>query len=344
MQIVVKKFVMFILVIVTLLCGLLAYWGFYAPEERRGETVRIEIPRGASLRSIAELLEDAEIIPHWALFYYYVRYQEVGHKIQAGAYAVPEQSGVLHALEVLLGSALVEGVTVTIPEGLTIEQTARTIARQYPIDTVRFDSLARDSSFMGSLSKDSYESLEGFLFPETYLFPKELSEEQIIRILVRQYTQAMEAILEEVDTPSLSPYEAVILASIIEKETNVAHELRRVSGVFHNRLDQNIPLGADATVRFIINRFTGPLRVSELQNPSPYNTRIHRGLPPGPICSPGKAAIVAALDPLETDELFLWRNGMVLGNTIFLEQMRNIIGKSCRYENKTLLFKIGSFQ
>ncbi|MGM0461334.1 MAG: endolytic transglycosylase MltG [Fibrobacterota bacterium] len=303
-----QKKKLFPVIVITLLlvgAGLWLYYGeYYPPQNNQGKPVRITIERGTSLQSISHLLARNNIIQSHTLFYYYMRWRKEGHKIQAGAYMIPQQAGLRRAAEILISSPLVEGVNITIPEGLTRAQTATVIAHQYPLDSAVFDSLTRDSTMLQEVGKDDYSSLEGFLYPESYLLPKKASEKDVIAILVRQFDR-MYASLEMTEKKAdLSTYEALILASIIEKETRVPHELRRISAVFHNRLEKGIPLGADATVRYALDKFTSPLRVSELKSDTPYNTRRFAGLPPTPICSPGKEALLAAYDPLDTDELF----------------------------------------
>jgi UPF0755 protein len=102
----------------------------------------------------------------------------------------------------------------------------------------------------------------------------------------------------------LNKKDIVIIASIVEKEALISTELPRIAGVFYNRLRLGVPLGADPTVRYIFKKWSGPLYVSELKSRSPYNTRLHKGLPPGPICSPGRASLAASVSPAQTNELY----------------------------------------
>jgi UPF0755 protein len=302
-----KKILSFVLIIVLLILGAggwLYYQEYTPPQKNLGKPVRITIERGTSLHGISQILSRENIIQSHTLFYYYMRWRKEGHKIQAGAYMIPQNAGLRRAAEILLSAPLVEGVNVTIPEGLTSAQTAAVIAQQYPLDSAVFDSLTRDSAMLQEVGKGDYSSLEGFLYPESYLLPKKASEKDVIDILVREFDRMYASLEMAQKKADLSIYEALILASIIEKETRVPHELRRISAVFHNRLEKGIPLGADATVRYALNKFSGPLRVSELKSDTPYNTRRFAGLPPTPICSPGKKALLAAYDPRDTDDLF----------------------------------------
>jgi UPF0755 protein len=150
-------------------------------------------------------------------------------------------------------------------------------------------------------------SVEGYLFPDTYRFPPDAAPRDIIRRMTAHFEE-MTATLPAVETsagkPALSRHEYVILASIIEREAEVAEERARISGVFHNRLAKKIPLGADPTIRYALRKFNGPLLVSELAMNTPYNTRLHTDLPPGPICSPGLASLSAAMVPMQTKDLY----------------------------------------
>jgi UPF0755 protein len=148
-------------------------------------------------------------------------------------------------------------------------------------------------------------SLEGYLFPDTYRFPPDISPEGIVKRMMEHFNEMYETIARPPGAETgLTKHETVVLASIIEKEAELASERPLISGVFHNRLKKGIPLGADPTTRYIFGKFSGPLLASELSAQSPYNTRLHAGLPPGPICSPGLASLTAALCPQQTKMLF----------------------------------------
>ncbi len=297
-----KSLAIFTLVLTVAILGFL-YWGFYAPEEKIGEPIEFRIERGTSLTSIGNQLEEAGIVPSGKLFYYYMRGTELSASVQAGLFEIPANAGIIRVSE-LLDSPIPEGTPVQVVEGLTIWQTASTIASQYDIDSTQFIALCNDTSFIRSLGFETESTLEGYLFPETYTIPLESNERTIISIMTQQFLKAFEALPSSGKGSEMDRLSLVTLASVVEKEAKVPDERARISAVFHNRLDQKIPLGADPTIRYAIRKFSGPLRVSELRNRSPYNTRIHTGLMPGPICSPGKAALVATVQPIETNELF----------------------------------------
>lgn len=199
--------------------------------------------------------------------------------------------------------------TLTIPEGLTRFETAALVADSGYADREEFLALTVDPEPIRDLFPEA-RSLEGFLFPETYSLPKTTTPEQIIRAMLANFRDAFEAASEGIDT-ELAPYETLILASLIEKETGIATERPLVSVVFHNRLNRGIVLQCDPTIIYgllLEGRYRGNIHESDLQDPHPYNTYLHAGLPPGPIASPGAASLRAALAPAESDYIFFVAN------------------------------------
>jgi UPF0755 protein len=148
-------------------------------------------------------------------------------------------------------------------------------------------------------------TLEGYLYPNTYRFPDNVSAKEIIIKMVNSFDKVYKTLVPNRNiTDKFTKNQIVTIASIVEKEAAIPSERERISAVFHNRIRMGYPLGADPTVRYALHKFDGPLTVSDLNNSSPYNTRKYSGLPPGPICSPGKGALQAAMSPAETKELY----------------------------------------
>jgi hypothetical protein len=206
-----------------------------------------------------------------------------------------------------LGKAMKEGKfttrTVTILEGATLRQIAALLAVEGLVDGKRFLQLAMDPS-VASVFVPGAQTLEGFLFPDTYEFVEGQTEEEIIESMVLRFFQAF-PIEDELRASQLgrSLHEIVTLASIVEKEAVVDREKPIIAGVFYNRLKTGMRLQADPTVIYGRNR-GGRIRTRDLRANHPYNTYIHHGLPPGPIASPGEAALKAALDPAEVNYLY----------------------------------------
>jgi uncharacterized YceG family protein len=207
------------------------------------------------------------------------------------------------ALEALQEGVPPNVVQVAIPEGLSRSEIR-------PLTKGLRGNYMRASRRSRRLDPAEYKaprgaSLEGFLFPATY----ELKKGRPVKALVNEQLTHFERNFDKVDLSyakrkNLTPYDVLIIASLIDREAMVAKERPLIASVIYNRLHDGIPLGIDATVRFITHNWKRPLRQSELANPSPYNTRVHAGLPPGPIGNPGLASIKAAARPAKTKYLF----------------------------------------
>ncbi len=288
--------------IITLFLMLGVYF-FLFPVGPLKQDVQIIIPRNSSLKSIADTLEKKEVVTSDKVLLLWLKLSGKEKKIQAGKITFKRGEGVISAANKLMHAEAVE-VAVTVQEGLTIEQTAARISQVFHIDTSEFIRLCNDSNFVRELGLDA-KTMEGYLFPNTYRFTDDVKPAEIIRKMAGQFKNAYATLsAKPLLAGKFTMHEFVTLASIVEKEATLASEQVRIAGVFHNRLKLGYPLGADPTVRYILKKFHGPLRVSELNSSSPYNTRRYPGLPPGPICSPGKGALDAALNPAETKELY----------------------------------------
>ena len=289
-------------IVIALLCAGSGYYALF-PVRAAGAPVDIRVTRGTSLRPIALSLEKHKVIAWAPALIAWMKFRGMEKRLQAGHFVFYENEGAVSAARKLLCAQPVE-LAVTIPEGLTIEQTAMLLHNALKIDTMEFDSLCSAPDFIGKLGVGA-STLEGYLFPDTYRFSEDVTAVDIIRRMVAHFDEAYKVLdLPREGQSNLTKSQTVVLASIIEKEAEVESERPRISAVFHNRLKKGMPLGADPTVRYIFKKFSGPLRVSELKSRSPYNTRVFTGLPPGPICSPGLASLRAALSPVESKELY----------------------------------------
>ena len=270
----------------------------------RHDHVTMVIPRGYTVSTIADTLYKQEIISSRQALIAWLRVSGIERRIQAGKFSFLTRSGVIAAASALNNPAPLDR-TMTVPEGLTIEQVAEHIGKMFPIDTAEFVRLCSDTSFLKKLGLDQAPSAEGYLFPDTYSFNENAGPAEIVRRLVGRFNEEWMTI----DTAAaaerkLTKKEVVVIASIVEKEAILGAERPRIAGVFINRLRLGMPLGADPTVRYIFKKWNGPLYLSELKSISPYNTRVCKGLPPGPICSPGRASLAAAVSPAKTNELY----------------------------------------
>jgi UPF0755 protein len=275
----------------------------FFPLHGAGRPVKIIVAPKTPLKQIGHTLKRERIIPSSTAFFLWIKASGTERRIQAGRFTFYRQEGIITAAKKLLHAEPIE-VSITFPEGLTISQTAALAAATLHIDSAEFAFACLDSGTM-QVHEGVAGSCEGYLFPDTYLFPPDVKARDVVKRMTDHFEEMYRTILPAGQAaPTLSRRETVVLASIIEKEATVASERPLISGVFHNRLEKKIPLGADPCVRYVVNKFTGPLLASDLSVSSPYNTRLHAGLPPGPICSPGLASLKAAMVPEKTKYLY----------------------------------------
>ena len=271
-----------------------------------GDPVRVEIPKEAGVGDIADLLEQRGVVSNATLFE--VRATLAGDRgdLKPGVYELREDMPYGDALDRLVQGPSAQIVRVTIPEGLSRREITPLVARAGVEG-----SYLRASAGTSLLDGRGYgipsgaESLEGFLFPATY----ELRGGAQARALVGRQVTAFEQNISRVDmsyarSKNLTVYDVVTIASMIEREVQVARERKLAAAVIYNRLKAGQPLGIDATIRYATGNWTQPLKQSELALDSPYNTRTRAGLPPGPIGNPGLASLQAAARPARVGYLF----------------------------------------
>ena|SRR5581483_12001070 len=263
----------------------------------------VEIPAGASFKQVAALLYQQHLIASRFGFLLVGKLLGAERKIHPGEYALHPAMRPIDIINTLASGRIVLH-PVTIPEGYSIAQIADLLAEKRLVDRKEFIALAHDAAFIKTLGLD-VPSLEGYLFPNTYQFPKHTSARDIMTAMVaewdRVWTPELRSRAKDIN---LSVHEVLTLASVIEKETGVDSERELVAGVFHNRLRKRIPLQSDPTVIYGLSDFDGNLRKRDLALDTPYNTYRHAGLPPGPIANPGERSIHAALYPVPSSYLY----------------------------------------
>ncbi len=271
----------------------------------------VRISPGASGSDIAALLKEQGIIRSELAFSMAVRLLGLEQNLKAGYYQLSPGMDLLKVMK-HLEAGQVATVRVTIPEGLTLDAIADRLAAQGVVNRERFLTLVRDDSLIygdNSPIEKPTRSLEGYLFPDTYVFALNQPEEEVIKRMVHRFVQVVEPLKETASPPEgFTWHDIITLASIIEKEVMVPWEAPLVSAVFWNRLRINMPLQSDPTVQFILEE-PRKLYYSDLATDSPYNTYKYKGLPPGPIASPGLNSIKAALEPADVDYLYFVAKG-----------------------------------
>ncbi len=280
----------------------------FTPAAIRDSVLLYTVEPGMTLSEVAEQLEAEGVVRHAGLFKLLARLKGAEHGINAGRYEIepPMDAGdILHMLTV----GKITYNRVTVPEGLTIPETAQALRARIGIDSTTFVHLSNDSVVARSLEIEA-PTLEGYLFPATYNLYSEMSVDDVLGEMTAQYRLTItEEYRKRAEELGYSIHEILTLASIIEQEAMVDDERDIISGVFHNRLRRGMFLEADPTVQYGIGRPNMRLYQKHLSDPSPYNTYVHAGLPPGPICSPGKASIHAALYPRDVPYLFFVGRG-----------------------------------
>ncbi len=291
-------------------CILIASAVFTPYGQKNRGNISVHISPGDGLNVIAAKLERKDLIYSRFLFKWFSIALGNRKSYKSGEYLIKDRVSMLHLVKLLdAGSAIL--LKVTVPEGLRMDEIFNLFIKAGLINTRKLPLICRDREFIRSLGlKRDLVSLEGLLFPETYLFSKDVSEQTILRTMVRTFIQNIpEGFGKQAENVGLSFYEAVILASIIEKETSVANERKIIASVFHNRLKSNMRLQTDPTVIYGIKNFNGNLTRKQLRVKTPYNTYLNHGLPPTPIANPGLESLIAAVQPAKTDYLFFVARG-----------------------------------
>jgi UPF0755 protein len=280
----------------------------HQPASRRDSLDRIvEIPLGTPAGRISRMLEEQGLIRSAFIFDIMLKITNRDSQLKAGEYLL---NPAMNTMEVI--QKLNEGTIVThrimIPEGYELKQIAAVLAREGLVDPERFLMLAQNAELVFGEQfpvELPIPSLEGYLFPDTYHFAKEQSEEAIIRQMVSRF---VDVVISKVDLSLLDDkytlHEVITLASIVEKEVIYDFERPLVAAVYLNRLKLNMRLQADPTVRYVMTENRSRVLYSDLEIDSPYNTYRYDGLPPGPIASPGLKSIMAVLEPADVDYLY----------------------------------------
>ena len=275
------------------------------PPGEPGAEVALTIPRGSSTSAIGELLERRDVISNATVFRYYVRYKGAGGFL-AGDYTFRENQSMGDVLAVLgEGPARAPTINVTIPEGLTLAQVARRIEEKLPGRTAQgvLDA-ANSGQIRSKFQPPEVASLEGLLLPETYSVEEKEDEVALVKRMVADLDEVATQLGYEdaQNRVGLTPYELIVLASLVEAEAQIDSERPMVARVLYNRLAQDHALELDATVYYALGRAPGDDAPGfDRSVDSPYNTYLHKGLPPTPIIMPGRASLEAAINPAEGD-------------------------------------------
>ncbi|MDD4779294.1 MAG: endolytic transglycosylase MltG [Tissierellia bacterium] len=313
----IKKLVVFIIVLMILGIGGFFYVDNYIDKSLQpvdpndDDKIIVEIPEGSSTNDIAEILYENDLINDTKVFIYYAKKTMADNNLRAGIYTLSKN---MHTNEIIVelvyGGSSGNTANITIIEGLTLEETAKSIGDQLGLSYDKLVSLMEDAErfrneYQFLRDNPNIKSLQGYLMPETYNVYVNSDEETIVKMLLQYFDDFYKSeMLSLIEKSALNIEEVVILASIVEKEAVLDEERDDVAATFLNRLDINMKLQSCATVNYAQGVWKERLSLDDIAIDSPYNTYVYEGLPPTPINSPGKLSIMAVLEPADVDYLF----------------------------------------
>ena len=291
-----------VIVVVLLVVAASLIWvrGQINPSGAPGDPVRIRVQQGMSVDEIGNLLEEQDIIKSASVWRYYARLKGADN-IQAGDYTIRRGESMGEVIEILQGGAEVEqGIPLTIPEGLTMKEIADKVGELPGRSADAFLKAAQSGAVRSQYQPANSTNLEGLILPETYFLGKDDDETAILRRMVEAFDQAVTelGIANGAARNRVTPYEVVVIASMVEREARLPEERGQISRVIYNRLANDMRLQIDATVLYALGERKNVVLFSDLEVDSPYNTYKVDGLPPGPIASPGRKALEAAISPV----------------------------------------------
>lgn len=301
-----------------------------------GETVSVTIPSGASTTDIANILKEQGLISNTFTFRLSSKINGYDGSYQMGTYDVDTGMTPTQIMTLLQSGEVSTKNKLTIPEGYTVKQIAERVEETGICTAEEFITEANTGTFPHSFLKDLPEReyrLEGYLFPDTYFLSENMTAHELISMMLDRFEQMYTK--EYQDAVAASGHtldEIVTIASMIEKEITLDEERARAAGVIYNRLEQDMSLGIDATVLYAVGKNGGELTQEDLQTDSPYNTRLNKGLPQGPISNPGEASFKAALYPEDNDYLYYVVEAAGKSNHVFCKTNEEFLAAKEKYK------------
>lgn len=293
-----KKFILILTICAVFIFGLVRFEMFrkslYGDMQPVG--MLVEIPKNATGKEIASILEERGIIKNTRWFLRVLRKKHIDGKLRAGIYEFKGRPYLYDVIEKLRKGDIAY-IKLVFPEGITCHEIGKLLEQEEICSCAEFDEFSKK------------EGLEGYLFPDTYNFPIRVSKEAVAKKMIDRFWEIFQEI--NPDSSKLKKDELkkiVIIASIVEKEAELNSERPIIAGIFYNRLNRGMPLQSCSTIKYVIGNKKN-LTMSDIKIKTPYNTYIHRGLPPGPICNPGKESLKAAVYPAKTPYLFFVSKG-----------------------------------
>ncbi len=285
------------------------YIALFVPPTTEKVWKEVQITEGMSFKAISAALQKEGVIRYRGYFEIIGRIEGISRKVRVGYYGLNTSMSLWQVLDALRKGKIIE-YEVVVPEGYNLYQIGWTLSVTPLADSANdFIRIAKDKDFTRFLGVNA-DSLEGYLFPDTYYLPKGTTMHDVAKRMVQRYKEVFtDSYRKRAAELGMSEQQIITLASIIEKEAKVASERKLISAVYHNRLKKGMKLQADPTAVYGTKAWITKVTAKDLRRPSPYNTYLHKGLPPGPIANPGQGAILAALYPEPVDYLFFVAQG-----------------------------------
>ena len=299
----------FLLATISLTLVIHFYIALFVPPSKEKIWKEVQVTEGMSFKAIAATLQKEGIIRYRGYFEIIGRLQGISRKVRVGYYGLSANMGMWEVLDSLRRGKIIE-YEVVVPEGYNLYQIGWTLTGTPLIsDPNEFIRIAKDKDFARFLGINA-DSLEGYLFPDTYYLPKGTTMHDVAKRMVQRYKAVFgEGNRKRAQELGFTEHQVITLASIVEKEAKVSSERKRIAAVYHNRLKIGMKLQADPTAVYGTKAWITKVTKEDLRRRSPYNTYLHKGLPPGPIANPGEGSILAALYPEDVDFLYFVAQG-----------------------------------
>lgn len=322
------KFILILAIIISLFGWLSFRYEIDNPINKDAQAKMFVIETGQSVGEIGKNLAQEGIIRSSLYFKLYVLKEKLEDKIQAGTYSIGQNLSIKKIVEkIIAGEIIDQEIKITIIEGWTIEDMAEYLAKKKIVDKDRFIELTKaDRELKIGNQKSEINFLEGYLFPDTYMIFANAAEEDIIAKMLNNFKKKLtKKMLADIRKQGRTLEEIIKMASLIEKEVQTKEDMKKVAGIFYNRLNSNIKLESDATLSYVLRDKVAAHTYDDLKLDSPYNSYMYRGLPPTPISNPGASAIEAAIYPAETDYYYFLsgKNGKTYFSKTYEEHLRN---------------------
>lgn len=323
---VVRKIVATVTIIVLAFIAIIGIGGYFyvssalQPVDPESETeIQVEIPLGSGLTKISSILEEHGIIKNATIFKYYAKFKNQSN-FQAGNYTMTQSMTFDEILESLKTGRVYREplMSITIPEGLTLEQIGQIIENNTEYTQQQFMDRVTDQEFVEDvmaiypelfteeiLDENIRYALEGYLFPATYsIYEEQVALDELITMMISKTNDVVNQYKSLLDEKEMTVHELLTFASLLEEEATAKTDRETIASVFYNRLEIGMPLQTDPTVLYALGGHKERVLFSDLGVQHPYNTYVNTGLPPGPIANAGVTSIEAALNPSETDYLY----------------------------------------